>query len=193
MKMIDVSRELFSAPVYPGDPEPYRDLVRRMELGDVCNLSGFYTGCHSATHIDAPRHFIEDGMTVDQIDPMRLMGMCTVVKAKGVITGSDIDNIVPSAQKMILFKGAGEAFLSQSGAFALTSAGVVLVGTDALSIETEEDDTFPAHIELLGADVLILEGLDLAGADPGDYRLIALPLLLGGAEASPVRAVLIQD
>ncbi len=191
--MIDVSRELFSAPVYPGDPEPYRDLVRRMELGDVCNLSGFYTGCHSATHIDAPRHFIEDGMTVDQIDPMRLMGMCTVVKAKGVITGSDIDNIVPSAQKMILFKGAGEAFLSQSGAFALTSAGVVLVGTDALSIETEEDDTFPAHIELLGADVLILEGLDLAGADPGDYRLIALPLLLGGAEASPVRAVLIQD
>lgn len=193
MKMIDVSRELFSAPVYPGDPEPYRDLVRRMELGDVCNLSGFYTGCHSATHIDAPRHFIEDGKTVDQLDPACLTGECTVVEATGVITGADIDSILPAAKKMILFKGGGQAFLSQSGAFALTAAGILLVGTDALSIETEDDDTFPAHRELLGTDVPILEGLDLSKAEPGDYTLIALPLLLGGAEASPVRAVLIRE
>ncbi|MBW7571186.1 cyclase family protein [Caproiciproducens faecalis] len=191
MKMIDVSRELFSTPVYPGDPEPYRDPVRRMELGDVCNLSGFYTGCHSATHVDAPRHFIEDGDTIDQIDPARLIGSCTVVEARGVITGSDIDEIVPCAQKMILFKG--QAFLSQSAAFALTAAGVTLVGTDALSIETDKDDAFPAHKELLGAGVLILEGLELSEVEPGDYRLIALPLLLGGAEASPVRAVLISE
>lgn len=191
MKIIDVSRELFSAPVYPGDPEPYRDPVRRMELGDVCNLSGFYTGCHSATHVDAPRHFIEDGETVDQLDLARLTGPCTVAEASGIITGSDIDNIVPYAQKMILFKG--QVSMSQSAAFALTAAGVTLVGTDALSIETEEDDSFPAHKELLGAGVLILEGLDLSAAEPGDYRLIALPLRLGGAEASPVRAVLLEN
>ena len=189
--MIDVSRELFSASVYPGDPKPYRDPVRRMELGDVCNLSGFYTGCHSATHVDAPRHFIEDGDTIDQIDPARLMGHCTVVKASGIITGSDIDEIVPYARKMILFKG--QAFLSQSAAFALTAAGVTLVGTDALSIEADEDDAFPAHKELLGAGVLILEGLELSEVEPGDYRLVALPLLLGGAEASPVRAILICE
>ncbi len=192
MNIIDVSRELFSSPVYPGDPEPQRDLVRRIEMGDSCNLSGFYTGCHSATHVDAPRHFIEDGKTIDQLQLSKFMGDCTVVRAEGIITGSDIDDILPTVPKIILFKGDGKAFLSQSGAFALTDAGITLIGTDAMSIETG-DDTFAAHKELLGAEILILEGLDLSRVEPGNYRLIALPLLLAGAEASPVRAVLIQE
>lgn len=192
MNIIDISRELFSTPVYPGDPAPYRDLVRRMELGDACNLSGFYTGCHSATHVDAPRHFVEDGKTIEQLDPARFMGECTVIEASGIITGSDIDNILPASKKMILFKGNGEAFLCESSAFALTDAGITLVGTDALSIETGDDETFAAHRELLGAEVVILEGLDLSKVEPGDYRLIALPLLMAGTEATPVRAVLIE-
>lgn len=192
MNIIDVSRELFSAPVYPGDPEPHRDLVRRMEMGDGCNLSGFYTGCHSATHVDAPRHFIEDGKTIDQLALSNFMGECTVVSAEGIITGSDIDDILPNAHKIILFKGDGKAFLSQSGAFALADSGITLIGTDATSIETG-DDTFAAHKELLGAGILILEGLDLSQVEPGNYRLIAMPLLLAGAEASPVRAVLIEE
>ncbi|MCY1713266.1 cyclase family protein [Caproiciproducens galactitolivorans] len=193
MKVIDISRELFSAPVYPGDPMPRRDLLRRMDLGDVCNLSGFYTGCHGATHIDAPCHFIEDGKTVGQFAPERFLGECTVIEMRGIITGSDIDRILPHAKKNILFKGEGEAFLSESGAFALTDAGVLLVGTDAFSIETDKDETYPAHRELLGAGVPILEGLNLSNVEPGDYRFIALPLLLGGAEASPVRAILIME
>ncbi len=192
MNIIDISRELFSTPVYPGDPAPYRDLVRRMEMGDLYNLSGFYTGCHSATHVDAPRHFIEDGKTIEQIAPGRFIGECTVVEAAGIITGSDIDDILPTSKKMILFKGDGKAFLCESGAFALTDAGVTLIGTDALSIEMG-DETFAAHRELLGAEVVVLEGLDLSRVEPGDYRLIALPLLLAGTEASPVRAVLIGE
>jgi arylformamidase len=192
VNIIDISRELFSAAVYPGDPAPYRDLVRRIELGDACNLSGLYTGCHSATHVDAPRHFIEDGKTIEQLELSRFIGECTVVKAAGIITGSDIDEILPTAKNMILFKGEGNAYLCESAAFALTDAGVTLVGTDAPSIE-DGDDTFAAHRELLGAEVVILEGLDLSQVEPGDYRLIALPLLLAGAEASPVRAVLIRE
>ena len=192
MRIIDVSRELFSAPVYPGDPEPHRDLVRRMEMGDGFNLSGFYTGCHSATHVDAPRHFIEDGKTIEQLELNQFMGECTVVKSEGIITGADIDDILPTTRKIILFKGDGTAFLSQSGAFALADAGITLVGTDATSIETG-DDTFAAHKELLSAEILILEGLDLSQVEPGNYRLIALPLLLAGSEASPVRAVLMQE
>jgi arylformamidase len=192
MNIIDISRELFSAPVYPGDPTPYRDFVRRIELGDECNLSGFYMGCHSATHVDAPRHFIEDGKTIDQLDLSRLIGECTVVEKTGMITGADIDEILPACKNMILFKGQGNVYLCESGAFALTDAGVTLVGTDALSIETE-DDSFPVHRELLGAEVIVLEGLDLSSAEPGNYQLIAFPLLLAGTEASPVRAVLIQE
>ena len=90
MKVIDISRELFSTPVYPGDPVPRRELVRRMELGDSYNLSGFYTGCHSATHVDAPRHFIDDGKTVDEMELSRFVGRCTVVAAQGIVTGADI-------------------------------------------------------------------------------------------------------
>lgn len=192
MKLIDVTRELFSSPPYPGDPVPYRDTVRRMELGDDCNLSGFYACCHSATHLDAPSHFIPNGDSIDKVDLSRCIGPCTVVPVHGILTGADIDRLAPQWGNRLLFKGGGEAFLSESAAFALAGAGLLLVGTDAQSIgaPNSEDGT---HSELLGAGIPILEGLDLTAVEPGDYRLIALPLLLAGAEASPVRAVLVRD
>lgn len=192
MKILDISRELFSAPVYPGDPAPRRDVIRRMEMGDACNLSGFYTGCHSGTHVDAPSHFVDGGKTVEQIDLNRFTGRCTVLEAHGVLTGADMDRILPHCEKMILLKGEGKAFLSESAAFALSQAGITLVGTDALSVE-DGDDEFPAHRELLGAEIVILEGLDLTAVQPGEYGLSAFPLFLAGAEASPVRAVLVQE
>lgn len=192
MRVLDISRELISAPVYPGDPVPHREILRRMEQGDLCNLSAFYTGCHSATHLDAPLHFIPDGEAIDQIPLDRFFGPCTVVEAVGLITGADIDRIVPHCQKRILFKGNGEAFLTQSAAFALADAGVLLVGTDAQSVAPAGDETSP-HTGLLGAGVLALEGLDLSQADPGDYTLCAFPLFLAGAEASLTRAVLLKE
>lgn len=189
MKRIDISRGLFSTPVYPGDPQPRRDRIRRMDLGDSFNLSGFYCCCHSATHMDAPLHFMEDGLSVDRVELFRCMGPCTVVAAAGTVTGADVDRLLPGAEKRILFKGNGAAFLSRSAAFALAQGGVLLVGTDAPSIAPADDESGP-HTELLAAGIPILEGLDLSAAEPGNYTLTALPLLLEGAEASPVRAVL---
>lgn len=189
MKIIDISRELFSCPAYPGNPKPKRDIVRRMDLGDGYNLSGFYACCHSATHLDAPLHYIEDGKPVDQIDLRRCFGPCSVVEASGMITGADIDKLTGNAEKRLLFKGGGKAFLSRSAAFAIAGFDYSLVGTDALSIGTPEDETGP-HRELLGAGIPILEGLNLSAVSPGNYCLAAFPLRLGGAEASPVRAVL---
>lgn len=193
MEIIDISRELFTSQVYPGDPEPYRDPIRRMSMGDVCNLSGFYACCHTATHIDAPSHFFEDGSTIESMDLSKCMGRCTVVEVKGIITGADIDEFLPRCEERILFKGNGEAFLSQSAAFVLADAGIRLVGTDATSIELGEEEEYPAHRLLLGEEIPILEGLNLTKVQPGSYRLIAFPLLLGGAEAAPVRAVLLKD
>ncbi len=192
MSIIDISRDLFQTPPYPGDPEPKRDLVRRLELGDSCNLSGFYTGCHSATHLDAPRHFLEDGDTIEKMDLSRCLGPCTVVEFEGTVTGAEIDRLSKDCEKRLLIKGNGNAFLTQSSAFALADAGFLLVGTDAQSIGAS-GDTIQPHVELLSAGIPILEGLDLSRVAPGNYRLIALPLLLGGAEASPVRAVLLTD
>ncbi len=192
MKLIDITRELFSSPPYPGDPAPRQELLRRMELGDDFNLSGFYACCHSATHLDAPLHFLSDGDSVDQVDLNRCIGPCKVIPAKGVLTGADIDRLAPQPGDRLLFRGNGRAFLSKSAAFALAGTGIFLVGTDAQSIAPACDEAGP-HTELLGAGIPILEELDLTAVPPGPYRLIALPLRLGGAEASPVRAVLIRD
>lgn len=192
MKIIDISRDLFSAQPYPGDPAPKRDIIRRMDMGDTYNLSGFYACCHSASHLDAPLHFIDGGDSVDRVCLSRCIGLCTVVAADGILTGADIDRLPPDTEKRILLKGNGNAFLSQSAAFALAQAGFLLVGTDAQSIGIEGEEGGP-HRELLGASIPVLEGLDLSAAEPGTYRLCALPLLLGGAEAAPVRAVLLAD
>ena len=110
MKIIDISRELISASVYPGDPAPHREILRRMEQGDMCNLSAFYSGCHSATHLDAPLHFVEGGETIDQIPLERFYGPCTVVDAVGLITGAVIDRIIGSCQKKSSSAGTGRPF-----------------------------------------------------------------------------------
>lgn len=190
MKIIDISREMFSSPAYPGDPKPHRDIVRRMDMGDGYNLSGFYACCHSATHMDAPLHFIDGGESIDAVSLGKCFGPCSVVDANGIITGADIDKISGSIKKRVIFKGSGKAFLTQSAAFALADSGVLLVGTDAQSISVPENEA-AVHKELLSARIPILEGLCLDSAGPGDYVLAAFPLKLGGAEASPVRAVLI--
>lgn len=191
MQIIDISRELFSTPPYPGDPLPKRDRIRRMDMGDSYNLSGFYASCHSATHLDAPLHYIDGGDSVEKTDLRRCLGPCTVVEFRGIVTGAEIDRLPPRTEKRLLLKGNGSAFLSQSAAFALADAGFLLIGTDAPSIGSEDEETAP-HEELLGAGIPILEGLELSRAEPGNYFLAALPLLLGGAEAAPVRAVLIR-
>ena len=192
MRILDISRDLFSSKPYPGDPVPKRDIVRRMDMGDECNLSGFYACCHSATHMDAPLHFLEDGDPVEKVSLGRCVGPCAVVEAAGLLTGADIDRMAPLPERRLLFKGDGKAFLTQSAAFALAQAGALLVGTDAQSIGAPEDEAAP-HRELLGAGIPILEGLDLSAVRPGLYRLAALPLLLCGAEAAPVRAVLLEN
>lgn len=192
MRIIDISRELFSCPPYPGDPEPRRDLLRRKDMGDAYNLSGFYACCHSASHLDAPLHYFEDGDPVDRVDLRRCFGPCSVIEAHGIIIGADIDRLPADTEKRMLFRGNGNAFLSQSAAFALAEAGCLLVGTDAPSIGTPDAESEP-HCELLRTGIPILEGLDLSDAEPGKYCLCAFPLKLGGAEASPVRAVLLRN
>jgi arylformamidase len=192
MKIIDISRELFSVKAYPGDPVAKRDIIRRMDMGDTYNLSGFYTCCHTATHIDAPLHFIDHGDPIGKVDLSRLLGPCTVVEADGLLTGADIDRLPPQTEKRLLLKGDGRAFLTESAAFALAQAGYLLIGTDAQSIGPQGDEAKP-HRELLSAGIPILEGLDLSRVEPGEYRLAALPMLISDLEAAPARAVLIRE
>lgn len=189
MKIYDISRELFSAPVYPGDPSPSFERLRRMELGDSFNLSGFYTGCHSGTHVDAPLHFLEDGAPIDETGLERYFGPCRVVRAKGILTGQDMEALRLRKGERVLFSGG--AFVSLSAAYVLADAEVALVGTDQQSITPMGDEEAP-HRELLRHEIALLEGLCLDGIPEGMYTLCAFPLKLRGLEASPVRAVLLQ-
>ncbi len=192
MAIIDISRELFSSPVYPGDPAPSFEQIRRIDQGDSCNLTAFYSGSHSATHLDAPLHFVGGGETIDRFPLDRFYGPCTVVEADGILSVEDVLPLLPRCRDKILFKGNGRAFLSADAGRALAEAGVTLVGTDAQSVAAYGDETAP-HRALLGSGVLLLEGLDLSRVEPGEYTLAAFPLFVRGLEAALTRAVLITE
>ena len=158
-------------------------------MGDLCNLSGFFTGCHGATHIDAPLHFIEEGTSIEQMPLEPFFGPCRVVTANGILTGQQMEQLRLYPGLRLLFRGG--AFLSKSAAFVLADAGVALIGTDQQSIAPAGDEEAP-HIELLSRGIPLLEGLYLDDVADGLYTLCAFPLKLQGLEASPVRAVLIR-
>lgn len=191
LKIYDISREIFSSKVYMDDPKPRVELLQRLSLADDYNLSAFYMNSHTATHVDAPLHFIEDSKSVDKLDLSLFFGTCTVITVDGILTGSDMESIVKACSSRILLKGKSQAFLSQSAAFVLADAKIKLVGTDAMSISTEDEEE-TVHKELLINGIPIIEGLDLENVADGNYILSAFPLKLGGLEASPIRAVLID-
>lgn len=191
MDFIDISKNIFEADVYPGDPVPVAEKISRMELGDDCNLTAMYACLHNGTHCDAPLHFIEDGVSIKDLDLSVFMGPCTVIEAGSVITGEIIDKYLPKGCERVLFKTQG-GFIHESAAGELALRGVKLVGIDSCSIDPQGDFEPLAHRAMLGAGIAVLEGLNLSGVEPGEYFLIAPPVNTGELEAAPVRAVLIS-
>lgn len=190
MKRIDITRELLSAPVYPGDPPSSLEAVSRIEWGDSCNLSAMHGCLHAGTHLDAPLHFIPDVEDVASIPLEACVGECTVVPFEGLLLGEQAEKLLARLQHpRLLFKG--EMALSPSAAFVLSDAGLSLLGVEGASVSPPECTT-AVHRQLLGGGVVLLEGLDLSSVEPGDYFLFAPPLKIAGGDGSPVRAVLIQ-
>ncbi len=191
MKIIDISREAFSAPNYDDDPAPKFKWYKHLDRNSEYNLSVFGMTPHTGTHIDAPLHYLKNGESVDQCALEKCYGSCTVISIEGILTGEDMDRLLPLCKKRLLIHGNGDASLELSAARVLTENGVVLVGTDSVSISFREQEE-EVHRELLSNGTLILENLKLDGVPDGNYILCALPLKLGGMEASPVRAVLMH-
>jgi len=193
MNFIDISRDMLSAPVYPGDPEPSVEQVLSINSGDDCNLTAVYACVHTGTHADAPLHFIEDGASIDTIDVNFFIGPCTVIDVReGVITGEYVNRHFPRKCERLLIKGNGQAFFMDSAADEAAALGIRLIGTDANSIGYKGNQIKP-HKAFLSKGVAILEGLDLSEVTPGNYYLIAPPVKLGGLEGAPVRALLATD
>ena len=195
MVIYDISQEIFSCRVYPGDPVPEKKLLCSTEKGDLYNLTAFSMCAHNGTHVDAPFHFLKEGKTIDTLCLDTFVGMAYVAEHHGIVSGNDAIAILekakkqnPEAAKRILIKG--EAVVSSEAAKVFASEKILLVGNESQSVGPE-DAPMEVHLILLGADVVLLEGIRLAEVNEGVYFLNAAPLNLSGADGSPCRAVLI--
>ena len=196
MIIYDISQEVFSCQVYPGDPAPEKKLLSSMENGDLYNLTAFGMCAHNGTHIDAPFHFLKNGKTVDAICLDAFVGMAYVAEHQGIVSGDGAAEILekakdqnPEAAKRILIKGPAEVTSEAAKVFA--SAGILLLGNESPTVGPE-DAPMEVHLILLSADVVLLEGIRLGEVSEGVYLLNAAPLNLSGADGSPCRAVLID-
>lgn len=198
MELIDVTVPLRPGMVvFPGDPEVSLGRVSSIAGGAVANVSRLEAGVHTGTHVDAPLHFRDGAPAVESLPLEVLVGPAEVVDATGLEREVGEDFPFPSGVERLLLKTrnselwAREAFaedavaLSPGAARCLVELGVRLVGIDYLSVGGEE-----VHRTLLDAGVVVLEGLDLRGVEPGAYRLLCLPLKLVGADGAPARAIL---
>ena len=197
MKIFDISQEVFSCAVYPGDPSPKRQMLSKINEGGVCNLTALSMCAHNGTHIDAPYHFFDRESTVDQIPLESTVGYAFVCSFSGEISQKDAENILKEAQsiskeaaKRILIKG--DAVLSLGAAEILAKAGILLFGNESQTVGPEEAPML-VHKVLLSHNVILLEGVRLSSVGDGVYFLSAAPLNLGGADGAPVRALLIQE
>jgi arylformamidase len=173
-----------------------------MVRGDMADVTALSMGAHVGTHIDAPAHAHPGGAGVEAVPLDALIGAAIVVDVPaGATVDADLLQraaLPPDSRRVLLRTGArGEdpapegAPLSLGGARYLVERGIVLLGTDTMSV-APAGDPMPVHRLLLGAGVVIVEGLRLAAARPGPCRLICLPLLIAGADGAPARAVIEQ-
>ena len=196
MKIYDISQEVFSCQVFPGDPTPKKEALSLIEKGDVCNLTSFSMCAHNGTHIDAPFHFIKDGKTVDEICLDALVGISYVAEHRGVVSCEHAIKIIEKARaqneeasKRILIKGDCE--ISLEAAKVLASSQILLLGNESQTVGPK-DAPMAVHQALLGSDTILLEGICLSDVPEGVYFLNAAPLNLAGADGSPCRAILID-
>jgi arylformamidase len=206
--ILDISMPLHpGTPTWPGSPGVRLQWTLSLDAGDICNSTRLDCDVHVGTHVDAPRHFLKDGATVDRLALARLIGPATVAYLPDEeISAACLERLaLPATTTRLLLRTRNSELLAvgatqfredyaactPEAAEWLVDRGVGLVGIDYLSIGRFRDGEI-THRILLGAGVVVLEGLNLSAASPGEYLLICLPIRLRGAEGAPARAILVK-
>lgn len=202
---IDVSMPVRSGMVvWPGDSGVQVERVLALENGAPFNLTHCNFTAHTGTHMDAPKHFLVEGVAMDALDLDAVLGPCRVIgiKDREAVRPNELPKDLRVGDR-VLFKTINSlkytklgffvenfVYVSKEAAEVLSNAGVRTVGIDYLSVGGFSKDLAETHLILLGAGIWIIEGLDLSSVEPGCYELACLPLRLMGAEGAPARAVL---
>jgi arylformamidase len=190
----DISQEVFTSRVWPGDPAPVREVLADIGKGDIINLTAFSMCAHNGTHLDAPAHFIKEGKTVTELDPAVFLGDCLVTHHEGDVTAEDARRILSEAVSLGVSKRiliGGKATVTESAAHVFAEAGILLLGNESQTVGPE-NAPMAVHLILLGADIVLLEGIVLTHVPAGKYFLSAAPIHLGGCEGAPCRAMLVD-
>ena len=205
MPIFDISQTLSeSVAVWPGDQKFRVRRSMQVREGDSCNVSTITMSAHTGTHLDAPRHFDDEGPGIDRwslyagLGPARVFAVPDDLAA---LSAAFLKSLPWEGVQRALFRTGASlvnenrfcrdfVFLTADGASFLASRKLLLVGTDAPSIEEFSSKSLDCHRLLSGHGIAILEGLRLGHVPPGDYELICLPLKLAGLDGSPVRAIL---
>lgn len=205
MTIYDVTATLRPGmPTWDGEPGPECRPIKRIGVdGEPAQVSLLTIGTHTGTHVDAPAHFIAGGATVEALPLDALVGPCRVVDvgARSLIEPADLERSAPGARRLLLKTGSARLWdlaefqrefvaLSADAAAWIVSQGALLVGIDYLSVDPYDAEPASAHLTLLSAGVVVLEGLDLRHVPAGEYDLAALPLKLAGADGAPARVIL---
>ena len=204
-KIYDISLTIYPGMlVWPGQPQVAMDTVKSIAQGGSSNVSLLHIGTHTATHVDAPRHFISGAPGIDSIGPEVLLGPARLFQLPEAhhidrnllerLNLKGIERLLFGTRNSALLKQRqfeqDYAFISEDAARYLVDMGIKLVGVDYLSVDQYQDKTRPAHHTLLGAGVVIVEGLDLTGVPAGDYELFCLPLKIKDGDGAPARVFL---
>jgi arylformamidase len=205
-RIIDISPAIdASIAVWPGDVGFKRELSMDMTTGDHMTLSAIRTTVHVGAHTDAPNHYLAQGQGIGERDLSYYYGPCQIISvqvSKGERIVPEHVQVAVGAERVLFHTGSypnpkvfNEDFCSLSPELVeyLTAKGVKLVGIDTPSVDPHDDDKMLSHKAIAAANMAILEGVVLQGVADGVYTLSALPLPLRDADASPVRAVLIED
>lgn len=205
-RLVDVS--VLLAPglaTYPGNPEYEITPVKRIADGESSNNSRLVMGTHTGTHVDAPKHFFDDKPGVDALPLELLVGRARVIDLphRGGITEQHLAGAGLREDIRVLLRTPNSAlwnshdgfhtdytYVTEEAARFLVEQGVKVVGVDYLSVEQFKKSGAPAHHALLGAGVIIIEGLNLSEVEAGQYEMYCLPLRLAGADGAPARVVL---
>lgn len=207
-KVYDISVVLGRESIdYPGDPPCSRELICTLEGGADYDLSKLTMSAHSGTHLDVPAHFFPDGKTIDRYCAEDFLFRAQVIDIHDneAVRVPELSSLQILPGDALLFRTENSrqtrcragtfsedyVYVSAEAADFCVALGVGLVGIDYVSVDRFGDETYPSHRKILGNDCLILEGIDLEKVTPGTYTLVCLPLKIPGAEASPVRAILI--